>query len=510
MKRTKKLKKGLLVLLSVFLAVGAFSGCSQGEKKTSKMGTHIKWMVPGDHFSPADEAEVFKAYNDKLSQILPDVEVEIELVPFGDYAQRHQLTLSAKEDVDILWTGYLLSYITEATNGSYLALNDLLEEHAPDMLKEIPQWAWDKQSLNGNIYSVPNMQQVANEGKALFFQTEQGKKYMDREKLEKILNKEKIMTREGWDAIGNYLEKLKQNGELKKGVSTSSIPSMLGNMRSDQIVDNFVILYGEEDIKVWHLYETPEQQLMYDVMAEWYKKGYIVEDVASLESPNQYEFEEDGNILWAHNYFKDIEKGQQKSGRPWVDALGIKGMGPIIGMGDSATASAIVSYSPDSVAAIKVLDLMNTKKGADLFNTLAFGIEGKQYNLKEGRMSPVRDEQELPLYQINRWELGNVFNGYELESDPDNWYNYLLTEVQGPNVGLSPLLGFKPDVSGLSTELAHIRAVEGEYYRSLCDGALPDHKATYAEMMDKLKTAGLDKVKAELQSQIDKWLAENK
>lgn len=502
-------KKGLLVLLSAFLLVGAFSGCAPSEKTSGTEETRLKWMLPGGEYSPSDEAEVRALYNEKLAETLPGVQVDLDVVPWSDYAQRLQLALAAKEDVDIAWSGYLISYVTEATNGSFLALDDLLAEHGQDMLEEIPQWAWAQQTLNGKIYSVPNMQEVTNEGKALFFQTEQGAKYMDREKLTEVLNASPVMTREGWDAIGEYLEALKQNGELKKGVSTASIPKMLGNMRSDKIVDNFMILRGDDDIKVWHLLETPDMQLAFDVMAEWYKKGYIVEDVASLESNSQNEFKEEGNTLWAHNYFKDIEVGQRNGGRAYVDVLAIKGQKPYIGMGEAATSTAIVSYSEDAVPAMKLLDLMNTKKGAELFNLLAYGIEGKQYTLKDNKVYAIRDEQNTPLYKLERWVIGNVFNGYEMETDPDGWYEYLLTEVQGPDVEVSPLMGFKPDVSGLSTELAHIRAVEGEYYRSLCDGALPDHKKTYAEMMDKLKTAGLDTVKAELQSQIDTWLAEN-
>ncbi len=504
-------KRGLLILLSVLLLVGVFSGCTSSKKTSESQVTTLTWMLPGDHFSAAAEEEVHRTFNQKLAEVLPGVQVEFEVVPFSEYSQRFQLATAAKEKLDLVWSGYLISYVTEATNGSFLALDELLNEYGQDMLKEIPEWAWEQQKLNGKIYSVPNMQQVAREGRALFFQKDQGEKYMDREKLTAVLNEGPTMTREGWDAIGEYLETLKQNGELKKGVSTSSIPKMIGMMRDDTLVDNFKILRGDDGIKVWHLFETPDMQLAFDVMSEWYKKGYIVENVASMESPSQYEFNEDGNVLWAHNYFKDIELGYQKGQSKYVDVIPLKNQGPYIEMSAAATSTAIVAYSENAEKAVQLLDLMNTKKGAELFNLLAFGIENKHYKLVDGnRVEAIRDEKNSPLYWLNRWVVGNVFNGYEQVADPDNWYNYLQTEVQGPDIERSPLLGFKPDVSMLSTELAHIKAIEGEYYRSLCDGALPDYKATYKEMMEKLKIAGLDKVKTELQSQIDEWLKANK
>lgn len=503
-------KKGLLILMSLLLVVASFSGCGSSQTAGNDGEVRLKWMIPSSHYSLENEAEVETLFNEKLNEKLPGVQLDLEKISFSDYAQRYQLALAAKEEIDLIWSGYLVSYVSEATNGSYLALDDLLNEYGKDMLAEIPDWAWKQQSLNGKIYSVPNMQQVVREGRALFFKVDQGDKYMNREEMTKKLNANPTMTRESWDALGEYLEKLKQNGELQKGVSTATIPSMLGMMREDVLVDNFVILRGDEKPTVWYKYETPDMKLAFDVMAEWYKKGYIVEDVASLESQSMYEFKEDGNVLWAHNYFKGTAEGQRNAGREYVDALGITTQGPYIQMKASDTSTAIVSYSKHAVEAMKLLDLMNTKKGSDMFKLLAYGVEGDHYTLDSAnRVVVSRDAKDAPLYTIYHWVLGNVFNGYEMESDPEGWFDYLQNEVQGDNVDVSPLLGFKPDVTKLSTELAHIKAVEGEYYRGLCDGALVDHEKTYNEMMDKLKVAGLDKVKTELQSQIDAWLAQN-
>ncbi len=502
-------KRGLLVVLSILLVITSLAGCGSKETSADDVVT-LKWMLPSGHYSLEAEAEVEALFNEKLAEELPGIQVELEKVPFSDYAQRYQLALAAKEEIDMVWSGYLLSYVTEATNGSFLALDDLIKEYGQDMYKEIPEWAWKQQSLNGKIYSVPNMQQVVREGKALYFKQDQADKYMDREEMSRKLNANPNMTRESWDALGEYLGKLKKSGEIQKGVSTGTIPSMLGMMREDVLVDNFMILRGDKKPTVVHKYEAPEMKLAFDVMADWYKKGYIVEDVASLESQTMYEFKEDGNVLWAHNYFKGIEDSTKSGGREYVDVMGITTQGPYIQMKASDTSTAIVSYTKHPVEAMKLLNLMNSDKGSELFKLLAYGIEGKHYTLDDAnRVVMIRDEKEAPLYKIEHWVLGSVFNGYEMESDPVGWFDYLQNEVQGENVEVSPLLGFKPDVSKLSTELAHIKAVEGEYYRGLCDGALVDHEKTYDEMMKKLKVAGLDKVKKELQSQVDAWLAKN-
>ena len=65
------------------------------------------------------------------------------------------------------------------------------------------------------------------------------------------------------------------------------------------------------------------------------------------------------------------------------------------------------------------------------------------------------------------------------------------------------------DENGLETEVAQINAVVLEY-EDLQKGNLPDVEKTYNEYMEKLKKAGLDKVKAEMQKQIDEFFKNKK
>ena len=72
---------------------------------------------------------------------------------------------------------------------------------------------------------------------------------------------------------------------------------------------------------------------------------------------------------------------------------------------------------------------------------------------------------------------------------------------------LARWVGFPKDASGLTTEIAQIQAVETEMVDSLLSGALPDWEATYATFIEKLRAAGVDRVREALQSQIDAWRA---
>ena len=62
-------------------------------------------------------------------------------------------------------------------------------------------------------------------------------------------------------------------------------------------------------------------------------------------------------------------------------------------------------------------------------------------------------------------------------------------------------------MSGLTTEISQIQAVEREMVDSLLSGALPDWEETYETFIAKLRAAGVDRVRDALQSQIDAWRA---
>jgi putative aldouronate transport system substrate-binding protein len=502
-------KKLAAVLICVMIFIGIANGCTNRNALNDSENGNItlEWFLPAE--TTRESSKVWNEFNKELAKELNGVTVNISTASFSEFAERWSLMMASKERVDLAWTGYALSFLDEIKNGSYITLNELLDEYGKELKEEIPEWGWKKQEVGGKIYAVPNMQQETSEGVALFLQKELVDKYMDKEKVEATLNKGTYVTKEGWDALGEYLETLKQNGEIREGISTGSVPIFLGRLNLEFITGNFVINIFDEKPTIYHLYETPQMMLTFDVMADWYKKGYIRKDVGSLESSNQFEFMEDGSVIWAHNYFKGTGESYSKAHFFDIDTIQVSSRG-YISSAASATATAIPMTAVYPKEAMQLLNYINTEKGTRLYNMLVNGIEGEHYiKVSENRIERIRDEKKKPLYMINRWVIGNTFRGFEYEDgDPVGWNDYLQKEVHA-NAVFSKLLGFKADISEIRNELVHVSTVEGEYARSLLDGMLADHKSTYNTMMNKLETAGMNTIKSNLQSQIDAWFAEN-
>jgi putative aldouronate transport system substrate-binding protein len=71
----------------------------------------------------------------------------------------------------------------------------------------------------------------------------------------------------------------------------------------------------------------------------------------------------------------------------------------------------------------------------------------------------------------------------------------------------SCILGFTFNTEPVSTELANINAIVSERIGAIITGQVADVDAAIADMNAALEAAGLSTVLAEMQSQIDAWLA---
>lgn len=88
---------------------------------------------------------------------MPNTSVEFEVIPYADFAEKWRLMSASKEEVDLVWVGWMLNLYEEAQKGSLMALDELLPL-ATDLTSELPEYLFDLAKVNGKIYCVPNYQ----------------------------------------------------------------------------------------------------------------------------------------------------------------------------------------------------------------------------------------------------------------------------------------------------------------------------------------------------------------
>lgn len=513
----KGFKRILTGVLSAALLIGAMSGCDGTQ--TAKVDdaneqVTLKWIFlgPGEQ---KDSQKVWDKFNEELQAYLPNTTVEFECISSADYAEKWKLISASQEKVDIVWHGWMLPYATEVKKGSYMELDELINEVAPSLWDEIPEAIMDKQRVNGKLYSVPNMQQMVSFVGSLDFPIDLYEKYKDKinpEELAAFFASKETMDREAWDKIEEYIKMFKDGGDLKKGIFGFENHIEKGY---EWISNPYKIKATGDDYTPINLYRTPEYKTFVEVYADWFSKGYIRKDILTAEGVGTEDYDVKGgqNYLVGQGYMPteaEIESKRAAGSTAYVK-IPFENKHYIPYMA-SASNTAISMNSDNPQRAMKLIELMNTAKGAALNNLLVYGIEGEHYTkINDQEVQPIgytsQPTAESPYGQY-RWAVGNTFHGYEIyQKDKSVILKNDFIKQINEEADASKLKGFTLDTDPIKIELAQVTAVVGEYKKSLNSGAAADPMGLYEEFQKKLISAGDEKVVAEIQRQIEEWRA---
>lgn len=494
----------LCITVSMLLA-----GCGEKEVGGPEGSVTLNWLMLGPG-KQKDSDAVWEAFNEKLQEKLPNTTVEIECLQRAEFVEKWKLKVASQEKMDLAWTGWLIDYSEEVQKGAYTPLDELIDKYAPHLREELPEFLFQQATVDGKIYSIPNYQMVAGMRNGIRTHKELADKYWDTEKVQEVFYKSDTMTEECYDIIEGYLQKLKENNEIRKGVSTQTF-AWLAAKGFEPVSEPFVVRMGDESFKVINKYETPEYKLLYSKMADWFSKGYIRADILSLQDPRQDEGTKDGYVIWVHNYFRDSAEGETNKAKFPVTVIPC-GEHYYIAGGASATATAIPRVSKYPERAMQLLGLIQSDEGEDLFDMLVLGIEGQHYEkIAENKVRTIgyrgQPDNTAP-YGLWKWVVGNTFKGYLTEGQSDDYNDYIQKEVNEKAIVL-PLVGFKPNLKSLSTEKAQLSTVVKEYENTLISGVMSNYEEQYDAFIQKMKNAGSDKIAQQLQVQVDEYVKQN-
>jgi putative aldouronate transport system substrate-binding protein len=508
----KLVKIVALGLLSCLIITIFVTGCNRNSLGKGGKQVTLKWVLGGNDYK--DSEKVFEEYNKKLSEKMPNMKIEFDVIPYTDFAEKWKLMAASGEKVDLVWNGFVFpSYESEIKKGSFLPLDDLLNKYAPELYKEFPQWVWDKAKCNGEIYSVPNYQSMISMPTGIRTSKELSDKYLDYGKANEILQQSDIdplrAQKEWVDYFETYLSKLKANGEIGKGVSKTFFSySDLSKLIYEPIIANVSMNKKTGEIVNTLNLDISNNQI--ELARKWYEKGYIRQDILGLQDWRSDEGKKGGYVLWGHEYFDGVEESE--SIRYGFPVKVIKMFNSMYATHrPSATNTSIAKTCDEPQKAIEFLQLMNTEKGKELYNLLVFGIEGQHYNkVSDNRIEVLSKTGSVgsnSIYGLDKYVLGNTFYAYETQKDKSG-YNKTMDELN-KNAIISPLIGFNADIEAIKVEVSQYNTIVKEY-EQLNTGALPNYKELIEQRKNKLVTAGSDKIYEEVKKQVEEWRAKHK
>ena len=174
----------------------------------------------------------------------------------------------------------------------------------------------------------------------------------------------------------------------------------------------------------------------------------------------------------------------------------------VYGGGASSTMIGVPVTCEYPEQAVKFIELINTNK--ELYNLICFGVEGVHYTLdSEGK---VVENKESGYYQsAGDWKFGNQFNALVRSGQPDTVWD----ETREFNASMieNPLSSFVFDNTKVATQIASCQTVIDQYNAVIVHGA-QDPDEYWDELKAALKAAGSEDIIAEMQKQVDVYMAD--
>ena len=491
-------KKQLFALaMAGVISAGLLAGCGGGESSaaagsgstasgaSTEETTEIVWMIRGDE--PKNYDSVMAAVNEKLKEDI-NMTLDLRFISPGDYDTKMQMAMAGGDDWDLCFTSHWANnYVNAAGKGAYLELSEeMLKENAPNMMSTIPEKFWDGIKVNGSIYALMNYQVMYDQAGYMIL-----KEAVDEQGID-------VNSIDSWDSLNATLKTLKEAYPDKyatRGGGVINHDLIFQEEPQTTIMNMPFLTYDPETQKISNTiyFENIEENLK--SMKLWKDEGYVPADAATMK--DEVTMLSQGQILSRYSRIKPGNDAALKVqyGNDWVSFPLSEGVINTMAVQSTLTAVNINSEHPEK--AIQLYDYIFGSE--EVSNMLFFGLEGQDYELVDGRVQTLPD-----CWVASAWMLGNQFNAYLTVNDVDGVWEE--TMKGNEEAALDPLFGYVPDRTPIQTAMATGEAIWLEYKDILYYG-LQDYNTVVPEMLDKMNKAGLEKVTAELQSQVDEFLA---
>ncbi len=493
-----KLKKLLAAGLAAMMICGTLAGCgssgnggsgsggsssggNSGSSKDADSGeiVNLKWVTIGNGMPDNYDSWISKV-NEYVGEKI-GVNVEMEVISWGSWDDRRNIIISTNEPYDIIY-GIGKNYTSDINLGAYCDITDMIDENMPELNKLMKEECWTAVKVNDSIYGVPTYKDIGISNYAVW-----DKELVDEYNLD-------IASMTELSSLTETFEKLKADkNDYPVYVKNDGIYHIFDVY--DQIGSGTQIMgvrYDDEDARVCFTLEEPDIYSELETIHEWYKKGIINPDAATLSEARVYN-------MWR------VAQGWESAGiTSWGPQMGkevaVQKLGDTIMSNETMRGSLnmISTNSKYPEKCLQFLDLVNTDtKLRDMFY---YGEEGVDFEYTEdGKAHKLNQDWELPGYT-----QGSYFTVTQIDTDKYGQWDEI-KELNDQAV-VSRMLGFTFDTSSVYDKLANCSEIWLRYRSEVMTG-VQDPAKCVPQIKEELMKAGWQDVMDEAQRQVDEFVA---
>lgn len=446
--------------------------------------------VLGDE--PAGQAEINENFNKLLLEKL-NCTLKINWIGWADYGNKYPLLFSSGEQFDMAYGGSWLNYSALARKGAFMNLDEMWEKYAPDNFALQSDTAKQQAKVDGHYYCIPTLLPTYS-AYGISYRTD----------LMDGLDWNGKM--DSFDDMAAYLQLVKDH---YPDMEPLGVPggSQMDDLYlysngvypiSGTINDILFIDPSEENPKLFTHYEYDKTGDFLDMMKDWNDRGFFSKSALSDTDTNK--LMEGKSAVAIHNI--DIHAGLCTQQPDWKFQFHnfVSDLSYLPYTQDLLVVSN-TSEHPDR--ALAVYNYITTDEEA--FRAFFYGIEGKSYEIHDNQIEMINTDKyaasNLWAARTKDFTLDAYGTPADIQEQKDS-YDAQITEGQGAQKFRS----FVPDYSSVETEYAACQNVLQQYWWPL-ELAYTDKEAGLAEYKQKMEAAGIEKIREELQRQLDEYLA---
>ena len=543
--------KCLAIFIATVMVFGVLAGCSSNKssneepndkEQTKKEQTQqevkkldpveLKVMLFGNQPNMMDEVltEFEKRTKDTLN-----TKLNIEFSPMNDHKEKLKLRMAAGEVIDVVFDAPWMNLLSLIPQGAYIELDKyFFNDKYPGLQKAFPENFLNSNKFFDHVYGIP-FTQTFMDMKGIFIKGDLRKKY----------GLPEVKT---YDDLAAFYEKVLQNNKDLIPLLTQGSMGFdeLFSPEQDKAKANIfkVVIGGTSYFSFDVALSKDNKQILGMALIMNNASPYGGDpDENYAKFPEPYNKPDTYKVEMHRKWNKYLEKDSivQKDRSLWNagKAASVISMvsaynGAVLNMGPDAEFFPLFKDEREMKPGARATDykawnfvaIPATSKNADrtimffdwLFSDQAnhdlfeFGIEGKHW-VAEGN-----DKYAQPT-GVNQKENYN-FPGYELTWNPTmvrlsaglppQALKYQQYQLKDDTFFKSPLTGFNFDSGNVKTEIAKINAVLQEVYESLLHGIIDDPVGAIKKANEKAKAQGLEKIREDLRTQLQKFLDSKK
>lgn len=485
----KKITRIFSGFCAAALMTSSLAGCqtknASSDVKTSgkEIPTLTVWTIGNQ---PKNLDEGLAAMNDYTAKKI-GVKINLKVAGWGDWETKMNQIINTSEYFDFMFSDNT-KYAQQVSQGALAEITDEDLKAVPGLTKLIPEDVWSGAKIKGKLYAIPAYKDSAQTEYWIWDEAIVKKYHIDTKNAVTLKQLDPILR-----------EIKKGEGAKNKNfypfiVDFDGVKGMLMNYDDMTLgLPTIGVRVDDPERKVVSVLEQPEVMEDLSILHSWMEDGIMNKDAAICTELPRY------RTVFSTQAYPGLEKSFAiNMDIPDGNTVMEKMAGPVYTNSTIQGSLQVISkQSKYKAECLKYLELLNTDR--TLRDMWSYGKEGVNFNYVDKEKGVVKRvigmDWGLPGYAQGTSATRSVDEGVPT----DQWEQIKkLNEAAEKSV----ILGFTFDREPVRNEVQNVRAVWDKYKNNVKTGAKDPHEIV-PQVIQEMKAAGMDKIIAEAQKQID-------